>query len=87
MARRRSARRPRYFKNPPQSKSSGMSDGAKIALAVVGVAVVGGVGYYLYSQSQNQATASGGGGGGSIRAAISPISSAPRRRRACRRRA
>ena len=38
-----------------------MSDGAKIALALAGVAVLGGVGYYFWNQQQQAATAAAGG--------------------------
>jgi hypothetical protein len=39
-----------------------MSDGAKIAFALAGVAVIGGIGYYLWNQSQAATTAAAGGG-------------------------
>jgi hypothetical protein len=63
MAKRTSSRRThRYYTNPKASKSSGMSDGAKIAFALAGVAVIGGIGYYLWNQSQAATTAAAGGG-------------------------
>ena len=45
-----------------------MSDGAKIAFALAGLAVVGGVGYYLYQQSQAAQTAGGTTVGGNVNA-------------------
>ena len=60
MARRRTQS---YYKNPrPSPKSAGMSDGAKIAFALAGIAVVGGVGWYFWNQSQASSTAAVGGG-------------------------
>jgi hypothetical protein len=50
----------RFYTNPRPSPKASMSDGAKIALALAGVAVVGGIGYYLYQQSQTTAAAGGG---------------------------
>jgi hypothetical protein len=51
MARRARARR--YYRNPPSSKSSGMSDGAKIALTVGGVAALAGIGYLIYKSTSS----------------------------------
>lgn len=64
MARRRSHRR--YYTNPSRSssKSSGLSDGAKLAIVVGGLGVVAGIGYLIYqNQSSSSQTAAGGAGG------------------------
>jgi hypothetical protein len=45
-------------RNPLRS----LSTGETVALAVVGVAVIGGIGYYLYQQNQAQQAAAAGGG-------------------------
>lgn len=51
----------RYYRNPPRSKSSGMSgmsDGAKVALAVGGVAVLAGIGYLVYKSTSSSSSSS-----------------------------
>lgn len=53
--------RRRYYRNPPRSKSSGMSgmsDGAKVALAVGGVAVLAGIGYLVYKSTSSSSSSS-----------------------------
>lgn len=40
------------------SKSSGMSDGTKIALALVGAAALGGIGYLIYKSTSSSSSSS-----------------------------
>jgi len=52
-----------------------MSDGAKIALALAGVAVLAGVGYYVYQSQASSQTAAGGGasiGGATSQSLLGP---------------
>ncbi len=56
----------RYYHHRNAAKSAGMSTGATVALVGLGVVVIGGIGYYLYQQSQAAQTAAAGAGGGTI---------------------
>jgi hypothetical protein len=66
MPRRSSHRRPmaRHYSTRNASAKGGMSTGTKVAIGLGVVALVGGVGYYLYQQQNAQTATAGGGGSG-----------------------
>ena len=66
---RRSHSRRRYYSMRNARKSSGkaMSDGTKIAIALGGAVVLGGIGYLIYKQQSASASmGTGGAGGGTL---------------------